>query len=116
MTRDELRADQRKYAGERDGRIYVPQRTDSGLVLTSDNRLYGVDRRSGSMRRRVPKVRGKAARRADKLQRRKTLAAPVSRDTAAHVEVRHADVAAPGAVAGGSRPRPLIPPPAMGGR
>lgn len=55
-------------------RVFVPieQRTPRGTIVfkTHDNRVYARREEGGPMYRAIPKVRGKAARRHDKQQRR----------------------------------------------
>lgn len=67
MTREQLRDGQR--AAEKAARtIWIPTELN-GLFRTHEGLPYHRDRH-GVMRRGIPKVRGKAARRADKRARR----------------------------------------------
>lgn len=56
-------------------RVFVPieKRTAKGTIVfrTSDKTMYARLEEGGPIRRVVPKIRGKAARRADKLARRR---------------------------------------------
>jgi hypothetical protein len=49
---------------------YLPQENQLGFMKTSDNMAYRRDQETQTIRRVTPKVRGKAARRADKQARR----------------------------------------------
>ena len=51
-------------------RIFIPVEDIHGVFRTHDGITYRRGRVSGVIRRTTPKVRGKAARRADKLERR----------------------------------------------
>lgn len=52
-------------------RVFVPIERN-GVFGTHDGMVYRRDRTSGAIRRAIPKVRGKAARRGDKRARRQS--------------------------------------------
>lgn len=56
-------------------RVFVPIENRSGFFQTSDRCVYQRDQETGTIRRAIAKVRGKAARRADKRTRRAVRAA-----------------------------------------
>ena len=81
MTREQL------HQGQRDAntaahtvRIPIEQHVkgiDHKVFATHDRRIYVRDWKTSTIRRGIPKLRGKAARRADKVARRQT-ARPIS--------------------------------------
>jgi len=49
---------------------YLPAENQLGFMKTSDNMAYRREHETGTIRRLTPKIRGKAARRADKKARK----------------------------------------------
>lgn len=72
LTKRQARVDPLRY-------IYVPLEDSQGFFRTSDRTRYHRDPATGVIRRLVPKVRGKAARRAEKRARREARATAIAR-------------------------------------